>query len=256
MKQKVVPITSVSIPPEKLGWKVVIEGGRVVAFENPEFGRFEHVAFVDETGKFSYDGIRKLDGPLQDDGHATPGAIMIAVEERPDGFYVHCQEEERPIIYDHIGKQQGVVVLGFAGGFSKKGEKPSKTALAELLQEQGVEVEEATVELIGWASDNRSTTETCIEVYLGRFRRKGERKADEHEVHEVILRTKPVRIDQFKPGRDGIVNSAYAMVVSHLGLISPSPPSPITDETRRFAALARRNPQLAQLILEIVEALS
>lgn len=218
MAQKIVRVNSVVLPEGKtFGWQPMIENGQFVGIENPRFGRVEHVAFVDdESGAFLYDGIRKLDGPINDDGRSNPGVIFVVVEEREDGVYLHCQEEFRPIIYDHINKIQGVKVLGFAGGFSKKGEKPNEAALRELLSEQGIEVEEASVRRIGYASDNRASTETCIEVYLGKFRRQTEAHSDEHEI---ILKSVMVRIDQFKPGLDGIVNSAYAMVVSHLGLI-------------------------------------
>jgi hypothetical protein len=218
MSQKVVSASEVVLPEGKsFGWKPRVVNGQFVGLENPRFGRVEHVAFVDsETGAFLYDGIRKLDGPINEDGHANPGVILVVVEEREDGIYLHCQEEIRPIIYDHIEKVQGVKVLGFAGGFSRKGEKPSEAALRELLAEQGIQVEEASVERIGWASDNRASTETCIEVYLGKFSRKVEATPDGHEI---ILKSMPVRIDQFVCGRDGIINSAYAMVVTHLGLV-------------------------------------
>lgn len=220
MAQKVVSVRQVTLPEGKaFGWKPVSVDGQVVAFENPRFGRFEHVAFVDvETGAFLYDGIRKLDGPINEDGHANPGVIFVVVEEREDGIYLHCQEEMRPVIYDHVSGELGVKVLGFAGGFTRKGENPSEAALRELLVEQGIEVDEASVERIGWASDNRASTETCIEVFLGKFSRKVSAAPDEHEE---ILRTVLVRINQFICGRDGIVNSAYAMVVTHLGLVKP-----------------------------------
>lgn len=219
MSQKVVRIDCVVLPEGKQpGWNPVVIDGRSVAFESPRFGRFEHVAFVDsETGAFLYDGIRKFDGPVNEDGHANPGVILVVVEERSDGIYLHCQEEFRPIIYDHVQGQQGVKVLGFAGGFSHKGENPSEAALRELLAEQGIEVDKASVERIGWASDNRASTETCIEVFLGKFSRKVDANP---EGHEIVLRTVLVRVDRFACGRDGIVNSAYAMVVTHLGLVN------------------------------------
>lgn len=218
MPQKVVNASKVVLPEGKtFGWKPIIENGQFVGIENPRFGRVEHVAFVDsETGAFLYDGIRKLDGPVNEDGHSNPGVIFVVTEEREDGIYMHCVEEIRPIIYDHISEVQGVKILGFAGGFTHKGEKPSEGALRELLAEQGIEVESASVERIGYASDNRASTETCIEVFLGKFKRN---VGALPEGHEIILKSIMVRVDQFKPGLDGIVNSAYAMVVSHLGLV-------------------------------------
>lgn len=218
MSQKVVRVDEVTLPEGKsFAWKPIEENGLIVAFENPKFGRIEHVAFVDaDTNAYLYDGIRKLDGPVNEDGHANPGVILVVVEDREDGIYLHCQEEMRPIIYDHIKNLVGVTCRGFAGGFSKKGEKPSDAALRELLAEQGIEVNSSSVERIGYASDNRASTETCIEVFLGKFKRNIGAHPDGHEI---ILKTVPVRVDQFVCGCDGIVNSAYAMVVSHLGLV-------------------------------------
>lgn len=218
-ERRIVPIWDVVLPKgTQLDWQLMKVGGQVVGFESPRFGRFVHVAVVDETNKFLYDWMVKLDGPVQSDGHATPGAVMVVVEERPDGFYLHCQEEYRPVIYDHVNQQQGVVVIGFAGGYSKKGEKPSDTALREALEEQGIEVEIATVERLGYATDNRATTETCHEVYMAYFKRKGAPNPDENEM---IGRTRVVRVDEFPIGQDGIVNSAYAMLVRRLGLVRP-----------------------------------
>jgi hypothetical protein len=222
MSQKVVRASEVTLPEGKtFGWQPFYIDGQFVIIENPKFGRVEHVAFVDaDTNAYLYDGIRKFDGPINDDGHATPGSIFVVVEKRGwwifKRWYLHCIEEFRPIIYDHINDIHGVKVLGFAGGFARKGEKPSEGALRELLAEQGIVVDSASVERIGYASDNRASTETCIEIYLGKF----SRKVQAHpEGHEIILKSVMVRIDRFKPGLDGIINSAYAMVVSHLGLV-------------------------------------
>ena len=222
MPQKVVRASTVVLPEGKsFGWQPIVENGQIVGIENPRFGRFEHVAFVDaDTNAFLYDGIRKLDGPINDDEHSNPGVIFVVIEKRGwwifKKWYLHCIEEVRPIIYDHINSIQGVKILGFAGGFTHKGEKPSEGALRELLAEAGIMVKDASVERIGYASDNRASTETCIEVYLGKFSRKFKPIPDGHEI---ILKSVLVRIDKFKPGLDGIINSAYAMVVAHLGLV-------------------------------------
>ena len=248
MGQKVVRITEATLPDGKsFGWNLDVALDRIVGLINPPLGAYQHAAVVDDSGKFLYDIIRKLDGPVQDDGHATPSAIMVVVEERPDGMYLYCQEETRPVIFDHVNNQQGVIVTGFAGGFTKKGAKPSDTALEELLEEQGVQVDKATVERIGWASDNRATTETCIEVYLGVFSRKVAATPGEHEI---ILKTKAIRIDQFRTGRDGIVNNAYGMAVEHLGLVMPKPLNPLVA---RFAALADEDSKAAEALLYMLE---
>jgi hypothetical protein len=220
MSQLIIKASEVVLPEgKKFGWNPILVNGQIVAFENPNFGLYEHVAIIDADSKaFLYDGIRKLDGPAQEDGHSTPGEISVVVDEREDGFYLLCIKEFRPIIYDHVNKVQGVEVLGFAGGFAGKGKKPSVTAQAELLEEAGVIMKPESIKLIGYASDNRAATETCINVYMGFYDREIEAKPG---AEEIIKGKEWVRIDRFTPGRDGIINSAYAMVVAELGLVHP-----------------------------------
>jgi hypothetical protein len=177
------------------------------------------VCDVEEDGtivKVRYDALKKFDGPVGEDGHATPSAVMVVAEKRWDGIYLYCAPEFRVFIYDHVKNQQSVDVLGFAGGFTEKGKTPAQTALEEVLQEHGVAVRNATIERIGYASDNRAMTETCIEYYLGIFEREGNQNLGGDEM---IRKTQVVRVDRFVPGVDGIVNTAYAFLVHHLGLV-------------------------------------
>ena len=168
--------------------------------------------------KVRYDALKKFDGLVGKDGHATPSAVVVAVEKRKDGFYLYCAPEFRVFIYDHVKKQQGVEIVGFAGGFTEKDKTPGETALAELLQEHGIKVKVATVVRIGYASDNRAMTETCIEYFMAVFERQEETMLGDDEM---IRKTEAIRVDRFAPGLDGIVNTAYAFVVHKLGLVKP-----------------------------------
>lgn len=173
----------------------------------------------DETGvivKVRYDGVKKFDGLVGENGHATPSAVMIVAERRADGIYLYCAKEYRVFIYDHVKDQLGVNVIGFAGGFTEAGKTPAQTALDEVLHEHGILVANAKVERIGYAFDNRAMTETCIEYYLGIFERQ---VGQELEGDEVIQKTEAIRVDHFVPGVDGIVDTAFAFLVHHLDLV-------------------------------------
>lgn len=226
MAQKVVPVTEVKIPEGKsYGWQPIVENNRFVGLYNPNYGRIEHFAVVDEDEdgnvRYLYDIPKQWDGPFNEEtGHSKPNALIVPVEEREDGFYIHCHEEFRPVIYDHIRGIQGVTVVSFAGGFSKKfGKDPRTDALRELLDEEGIEVEDASVERIGIATPNRAFVETCFEVYIGRFKRKAQEPTPEGD--EIIGSSRVYRIDEFPVDVDAIVNNVYAMLVSYLSVVSP-----------------------------------
>lgn len=177
------------------------------------------VCDVDDDGKIvkvRYDGVKKFDGLVGENGHATPSAVMVVAERRADGIYLFCAKEYRVFIYDHVEDQLGVNIIGFAGGFTEADKTPAQTALDEVLHEHGIAVMNAKVERIGYASDNRAMTETCIEYYLGTFERE---VGQELQGDEVIQKTEAIRVDQFVPGLDGIVDTAYSFLVHHLGLV-------------------------------------
>ncbi|MGA3291867.1 MAG: hypothetical protein ABSC49_01830 [Candidatus Microgenomates bacterium] len=180
------------------------------------------VCDVEDDGtivKVRYDALKKFDGLVGEDGHATPSAVMVVAESRADGIYLYCAPEYRVFIYDHVNNQLGVTVEGFAGGFTEKGKEPAETALEEVLQEHGIVVGAVwPIVRIGYASDNRAMTETCIEYYLGMFERQ---VGQDLQGDEVIQKTEAIRVDHFVPGLDGIVDTAYAFLVSHLKLVKP-----------------------------------
>lgn len=224
--QKFFPIDRIPaelLPPDdKLNYRPDFKDGKFVGLGKPGKDSYLYgfMCDVDENGtivKARYDLLLKFDGPIQADGHATPSAIMVVLEKRWDGLYLHCIVEFRPLIYDHVAGVQGVEITGFAGGFTEKGKSPRDTALSEVLQEQGVKVRRAKIVRIGWASENRAAAESCPEVYLGIFERQGRSflKGD-----EVILKSVRIRVDQFHTGRDALMNNAYAMVVDYLGLVA------------------------------------
>lgn len=232
---------------------------------NPSYGRIEHYAVVDEgedgSVRYLYDIPKQWDGPFNEEtGHSKPNALIVPVEEREDGFYIHCHDEFRPVIYDHVRGVQGVTVVSFAGGFSKRfGKDPKTDALRELLDEEGIEVEEASVERIGIASSNRAFVETCFEVYIGRFRRKAQEPSPEGD--EVIGSSKVFRIDEFPVGVDAIVNNVYAMLVAYLSVVSPmtlvvSAATAYSQEEEqamlRANELARENPEFRRALVELI----
>lgn len=173
----------------------------------------------DATGavvKTRYDALKKFDGLVGADGHATPSAVMVVCERRFDGLYLYAAPEKRIFIYDHIAKIQGPVVDTFAGGFTQKDKSPAETALDEVLEEMGIAVKSASIVRIGHASDNRAMTDTCIEYYIGVFERQVSANLGDDEM---IGKARPVRVDRFVPGVDGIVNTAYAFLVHNQNLV-------------------------------------
>lgn len=177
------------------------------------------VCDVEDDGTISkvrYDAMKKFDGPIGADGHATPSAVMVVCERRLDGLYLYTAPEERIFIYDHIAKIQGPIVDTFAGGFTQKDKSPAETAFDEVLEEMGIAVKSASIVRIGHASDNRAMTETCIEYYIGMFERQGSVNLGDDEM---IGKARPVRVDRFVPGVDGIVNTAYAFLVHNQNLV-------------------------------------
>jgi hypothetical protein len=220
---------------KKHRWNPVLDNtGRLMGFHAPRYGAIMHYAYViaeidDETGQiikieeFQFDQMVRKDGPISDPySHATPNAMAVVIEERQDGFYVWSVKEWRPVIYDHREDKQGVEVVGVTGGWAKKvGDDPVQTALEELIAEAGLEVDQATVERINIHTPNRAFIETCNEVYLAVFKRKGKRQHDRS--HEVIEGQVAYRLDEFPLGPDALVNSALWAVAKHLGCISPKP---------------------------------
>lgn len=232
--QKVVPFETVALPEGKTpGWQPMVDAnGMLLGFVNPKFGLFRHIAIVDEKGNFLYDGMLQEDGPIDPaTQQASPNAVIVPIEEREDGYYVHCHREFRPVIRDHVAGVWGVEVLSIAGGFTKKGAKASETALAELFEEEGIQVEEATMERIGWGSPNRAFVATCLEIWMAKFKIKGEARPGEHES---IHGNEVVRIDKFPFGVDFIVNAAVFAAAVHLGCVSPKP------EKKGLIALLRK----------------
>lgn len=241
-KQVVVPINRVprSLVEEALKatehrWNPFFdENGNPMGFHAPRYGAVVHSAYViadvdEETGrlveikKFQFDQMVRKDGPVDNPyGHATPNAMAVVVEERPDGYYVWGVKEWRPVIFDHRSQTQGVEVVGVTGGWAKKvGANPVQTALAEMAAESGFEIDQATVEEVNIHSPNRAYEEACNVVILARFKAKGERRPDQS--HEVIGGQVAYRLDQFPLGPDALVNSALWAVARHLGCVSAKP---------------------------------
>lgn len=222
--QKFVPVGEIdpALLPPNLNYRPEFDSaGRFIGLgkSGKDSYKYGFVCDVEEDGsivKVRYDGMKKFDGPVGPNGHATPGAVMIVAELRSDGIYLFTAPEFRVFIYDDEADVEGVTIQGFAGGFTPKGKTPEETALDEVLEEYGIEVKSASVERIGRASDNRAMTETMIRYYVGLIERKIEPKLGDDEV---IGNAIPVRVDKFHPGFDGIVDTAYAFLVDHFGLV-------------------------------------
>jgi hypothetical protein len=232
--QKVVPIETVAIPEgKKPGWSPMFdESGRPIGFQNPNFGLIRRSAIVNAEGAYLYDALLWEDGPIDPATmQATPSAVIVPIEERSDGFYVHCHREFRPVIRDHVAGEWGVEVLSIAGGFTKKGAKPSETALAELFEEEGLKVEETTMQRIGYASPNRAFVATCLEVWLAKFKVTGTATPDKNES---IHGNEVVRIDLFPFGPDMIVNHAVALAAKHLGCIVAKPKGGLLADLKKL----------------------
>jgi hypothetical protein len=225
--QIVVPFYKV---PKKLitraGWKIFKRGGKVMGMWDPKFGSIRHVAVVeaevDEFGKikkiekYLFDQMERADGPLlTPEDHATPNAMVVVVEEDNNHrLMVHSVEEWRPFIYDQDKKIKGVKVTGITGKWSKKiGENPAKTALDGLASDMGIEVEESTLVKLGKQTSNRAWCETCLEVYVAKFKRKVGRQKD--ETHDIVELDGVYPIGEFPMGVDALVNSALWMVARH-----------------------------------------
>ncbi|HKC05156.1 MAG TPA: hypothetical protein VKC54_04780, partial [Patescibacteria group bacterium] len=101
------------------------ENGVFIGFGKPGKDSYIRgfVCDVEDDGtitKVRYDGVKKFDGHVGPDGHATPSAVMVVAEKRADGIYLYCAPEYRVFIYDHVNDQLSVMVKGFAGGFTEK----------------------------------------------------------------------------------------------------------------------------------------
>lgn len=242
-RQVVVPITHVpmelmadTLKAREHRWEPVYEDGweGPVGFHSPNYGSVMRHAYVmaevdERTGeviditKFQFDQMIRKDGPIGADpwDYATPNAMAVVIEERDDGYYVWAVNEWRPAIFDHRRNQYGVNVVGVTGGWAKKvGALPAATAFEELVAETGIEIE-GKVEFMGIHTPNRATTETCNEVYMAKFKAKGDRILDGS--HEVIGDQFAVRLDRFPPGSDALVNSALWLISQHLGCITAKP---------------------------------
>lgn len=241
-RQVVVPIDQV--PPELMEdalkatehrWNPIFDDeGNPIGFHAPRYGVVLRSAFViadvdEDSGevvaikKFQFDQMVHKDGPIADPyGHATPNAMAVVVEERPDGYWVWAVREWRPVVFDHRRNQRGVEAVGVTGGWAKKvGADPIQTALRELVEESGIEVDEATVKVINIHTPNRASVETCNEVILAVFKSKHGRMLDGS--HDVIGDQFPVRLNEFPAGIDALVNSALWAVSTHLNCVSNKP---------------------------------
>lgn len=204
LTQIVVPITKCNL--ENRGWRQVLEDGMVIGFRNPEKGQFIHSAVVDGE-KALYDLILWDDGPIGQDGLATPGTVIAPIEKREDGYYVHCFYQWRPAM--------GMWVLTLPGGFAKfVGESPEAVAAREAMEESGIKLLDTKMEA---SSGNRANVRTLCNIGFAEFDTVGNEVSEEIEK---IFGKFAIRIDMFPWTPDRYTNEAVYLAAKTLGLIS------------------------------------
>lgn len=213
------------------------DGKTVEGFVSP-FSASRHVAQVGamvrpdgqivEVKRYDFDQIERTDGAMDVNkpwAHATPNAMVVVMEERPDGeLLVHSVKEPRPFMYDHRNGNQkrGMEVIGVTGKWAKEvGKDPKLTALEGLLVDVGIDVDDKSVEVVGIHNPNRAWVETCNEVYVAKYKRKVAPVKD--ETHDVVNLGDVYPLGEFPAGADALVNSALWLTAKHFNCISSKP---------------------------------
>jgi hypothetical protein len=199
---------------DKLGWEIVLYRDRIVGFRNPRVGSFMRYAVLDGD-EFKYDFVVHEDGPLDKDGIATPGVVVVPVREVNGLLMVRSVIEWRPVIRDPNTGKLGVKIQGLPGGFAKKTRQlGTESAFYQAMTELGIEILE--LELIGRASPNRAYTSTCIRYYVATYQLAGDAQP---EKLESILGSSELPLYEFPLGLDGIVNTAIAFTWRYFNMI-------------------------------------
>lgn len=211
------------------------DGKTIDGFVSP-FSASRHVAQVGarvrEDGqivnvvRYDFDQIERTDGAMDVNkpwAHATPNAMVVVIEERPDGeLLVHSVKEPRPFMYDHRTDKKGMEIVGVTGKWAKEvGKDPKLTVLEGLLVDVGVEVDEKSVEIVGIHNPNRAWVETCNEVYVAKYKRKIKPVAD--GTHDIVILGDVYPLGDFPAGADALVNSALWLTAKHFNCVSSRP---------------------------------
>ncbi len=215
-KLHAVRLDEVEVDPERLGWKAIYEGDLLIGLQNPNIGSTIMHAMVNEEGQFMYDLPVREDGPLNDDGVATPGSVVVPVRRNKNGtLMARSVVEWRPIIRDPETGNLGVQVNGLPGGFAKQmGTSGVETAFEEALSEAGITL--LDLSLTGHATSDRATTSTCINYYVATYELADSANP---EKLESIIGTTEFPLHEFPLGYDGIVNTAIAFAREHFGMV-------------------------------------
>jgi ADP-ribose pyrophosphatase YjhB (NUDIX family) len=211
--QNVVPITQANVA--NPGWKPVLDGDRIVGFRNPGLGQFIHSAVVDGE-KSMYDLMLWDDGPIGEDGLATPGTVIAPIEKLEDGYYVHCFWQWRPAL--------STWVLTLPGGFASfVGESADTVAKREAMEEGGFTLLSASTAA---SSANRANVRTLVNVGYAEFVQNGKPISNDNEK---IVGKFAIRIDKFPWTPDRFTNEAVWLAVMQLGLVRAKPIETVED---------------------------
>jgi len=209
---QIVPINEefrAKYPDFKDGWQKYFAGsGKPVheEFINPRIGRVVH-SVVLINGIPKYDIMFQHDGPIQEDGKSTPGAVLVPIEYKDRRYYVHCFYEYRAAI------GEGEWVLSVPGGFSKLGASVLDTAKTEALEEAGIHIMCAE---FGYSSSNRAFVNTKTGSGYAMFTKK---ETANPELAETIVGSFAIPIENFPYTSDKHINDAIYFAIKQLMLI-------------------------------------
>lgn len=210
----VIPLQKLDDLPDRLGWEAVYHNGRPVGLRNPKIGSFIMHAVM-RDGQFLYDLPVHEDGPLDENGIATPGAVVVPVRILNGVHLTRSVVEWRPAIRNPNTGQQGVEIHGLPGGFAKQvGQPGTEAAFHQAMRELGIRIKELT--LLGRASSNRAFASTCIRYYVATYELAGEGNPEEYEQ---ILGSLEYPLHEFPLGLDGIVNTAIAFAWRYFDMV-------------------------------------
>ena len=210
------PIQEVDIDQSKLGWEAVYHDDLFIGLRNPRVGSFMLHAMM-KDGQYLYDFPVHEDGPLDENGIATPGVVVVPIRTLNGVLTARSVVEWRPAIRDHLSGKRGVEITGLPGGMAKKvGQTGAEAAFSQAMAELGIRI--ISLDQIGLASANRAYGSTIIKYYAATYELAG---GTNPEAYESILGSTEFPLHEFPLGLDGIINTAIAFAWRHFSLVHP-----------------------------------
>ncbi len=198
---QILPYSQAKDKLSKTGWQEVTDG-----FKNPNLGSFIHSVYL-ENDIAKYDFIKWEDGALDDNGKAKPGVVIAPIEEKNDGYYIHCFWQYRHILNDWV--------LTIPGGFGRYSENEDQTAQREALEESGLKLDKIKLEK---ATVNRANVPTLLNLGYATFSLSEQINPNPLEK---LIGKMAIRIDKFPWTKDLLVNGAVAFARQDLELVKP-----------------------------------